>query len=593
MKRWSQVGLLLLWVGLFSCSKPAVVPVSQALADIDTLMQCQPDSALNRLLSYYDTVEDRHYANLLLSELLYKNDYEQTNRDELLDAMAWYDSVAEAHPHDKDIAFLDARCHYMNGVGYYETDSVVNACGEYLKALEIMETHFEEKDLVGYKAKVMALTYIHLCELFSDQYLSNQTILFGKEALTQCYRYESEPWHIAWLFDKIGLHYQIINQQDSADYYFERALVTIPDTNMVIYRDVVTARTVSSYEKDKNAQMALKQLYYLLAISENESEYLSRCLSIGGIFYNESLFDSACLYLSKVFDESIRINPKKQAAEWLVEIGSSQGMNTEQYADYLVPFANLEENKSDIKSQLAELYKTYSQQRLERQHRDKIHNYRIRVSLVIIGLLLALLIIVILLHSNKKKKQNLELQIKEETLAHEIQQKALSGRLKKSNETLRKALKSIKERKASKEFEENKVNRNSLERYNAFKQTPICRELFEMVEQLHNDKRIKLKTNLDVACYKSNALSTTQLVLLSKAVDEYFPVLYVSLKERYPFLGQKEWKFCLLYLLQLDKLSICVLLQEPYHTCRRYTLKLEQAFHCKHGLPNFLLEQVL
>ena len=50
MKRWSQVGLLLLWVGLFSCSKPVVVPVSQALAAIDTLMQCQPDSALNLLL---------------------------------------------------------------------------------------------------------------------------------------------------------------------------------------------------------------------------------------------------------------------------------------------------------------------------------------------------------------------------------------------------------------------------------------------------------------------------------------------------------------------------------------------------------------
>ncbi len=82
----------------------------------------QPDSALACLIPYFDTCcrdvacnvypenhngnsEDvaryvstnvafnRHYAHLLLSELLYKNDYAQTNRPALLQAVRYFDSL--------------------------------------------------------------------------------------------------------------------------------------------------------------------------------------------------------------------------------------------------------------------------------------------------------------------------------------------------------------------------------------------------------------------------------------------------------------------------------------------------------------------
>ncbi len=66
-----------------------------------------------------------HYFHLLLSELFYKNDYAQTNHDELLRAVNYYDSlVAEGGSRaDADLLFLDARTHYIYGVGYYEMDS--------------------------------------------------------------------------------------------------------------------------------------------------------------------------------------------------------------------------------------------------------------------------------------------------------------------------------------------------------------------------------------------------------------------------------------------------------------------------------------
>ena len=79
--------------------------------------------------------------------------------------------------------FLAARAHYINGVGYYENDSAVPACHEYLKALEIMEGRFEEKEMVGEKAKFLALTYTHLMGLFSDFYLHEQAIHFAKYSI--------------------------------------------------------------------------------------------------------------------------------------------------------------------------------------------------------------------------------------------------------------------------------------------------------------------------------------------------------------------------------------------------------------------------
>ena len=157
---------------IYSLGKPVEGPTTELCA-IDSLMWRQPDSALTCLLPCFDTCIDtkfcvstataynRHYAHLLLSELLYKNDYAQVNRTELLQAVAFFDSITQVPepvegPSNR-IAFLDARAHYINGVGYYENDSVVEACAEYLKTLEVMEEHFEDKDLVGHKARFMGL----------------------------------------------------------------------------------------------------------------------------------------------------------------------------------------------------------------------------------------------------------------------------------------------------------------------------------------------------------------------------------------------------------------------------------------------------
>ena len=148
---------------MVSCADDTVVPRSDgsSLAAIDSVMQQRPDSALALLLDCRDGVHivstdltDRHYYELLLAEALYKNDSAQANRKALQQAMAYFDSLAlplRDTPHafwrhcgldpqspdlNNNIIFLDARAHNINGVGYYENDSAVPACKEYMKALE-------------------------------------------------------------------------------------------------------------------------------------------------------------------------------------------------------------------------------------------------------------------------------------------------------------------------------------------------------------------------------------------------------------------------------------------------------------------------
>ena len=100
-----------------ACARPSQVPElevaeqsrsiegpSPKLVAVDSLMWRQPDSALTLLLPWFDscgdvsgnvyTTFDLHYAHLLLSELLYKNYYEQANRAELLQSEAYFDSIS-------------------------------------------------------------------------------------------------------------------------------------------------------------------------------------------------------------------------------------------------------------------------------------------------------------------------------------------------------------------------------------------------------------------------------------------------------------------------------------------------------------------
>ena len=281
---------------------------SPELAAIDSLMWRQPDSALAVLQQFAaspkaDSLDELngHYCQLLVSELLYKNDYGQSNRPALQQAVAYFDSliltlkdtptlkrlIAGTDPlsltRNDNIHFLTARAHYINGVGYYERDSVVDACKEYLKALEVMESHFEEKELVGNKAIFMALTCTRLTDLYADDFLQEQALDFGKLSLKYYQKYDAQPSHIAWVLNELGFIYDIMGQLDSSDYYYSCAVDILPDTINPTYRDITTRQALLSYKKDHQPEKSLALLYRLAQLAESNHELLARYLVIGDI----------------------------------------------------------------------------------------------------------------------------------------------------------------------------------------------------------------------------------------------------------------------------------------------------------------------
>ena len=579
MRHFCTIGTMLMIAVLAACNPSVVEPIERPcreLAAIDSLLWTQPDSALTRLFLCYDTVSDRHYANLLLSELLYKNDYEQTNRSELLEAVAYYDSVFDP--------FLAARAHYINGVGYYERDSVVLACKEYLKAAETMEEHFTEKELVGKKAKFMALSLTRLYSLYSNQYLHEQALFFGKASLVFYQKYNASPRHLALMLDEIGSHYDMMNNCDSAAYYYEKSMSVLPDTNSLTYRDVATRQAFLVYKKEKDPGRSLDQLQKLLGQAESPEERLSRYSIIGAIFYHEKLYDSALVYLNMVFQESQRIDAKKQAAEWLVEIYKHQGESPELFAEFLVPFANKEENKSAVKSQLSELYNNHKQRMTGYQHQHKLIRQARKTLMVIIVLFLVLLCFFVLYRTNKKKKLRLEAQIQEEQYAHEIKQKALSRRLKRSNEALQIHKKRASDLAKEAEHKRKQAVWSSLDDF-------IKEDICQIILALLANKIIKREAKR--GDYPELQLNDTQLQALSLAAEKHFSGFEKTLTDLYPKISRNGINQCLLYLLNLEDVQIAALLSCDYTTIKRRSLKMKEAFNTEKGPRQFVRELVL
>ena len=374
----------------------------EALEGIDSLMWVQPDSALKVMLEFAASPEadsldvfEGHYCQVLIAELLYKNDYGQSNRKDLLKAVRYFDSIVGmdgygTDAHDKADtrgvsvqereAFLDARAHYMNGVGFYERDSVVAACGEYLKALEIVETHFpgiETQDVaslqVEHLPRFMDLTYCRLAELFSDQFMQEPAIVCCKKALAYK-RIEPVPQlFYCRSLEFLGRQYSKLNLYDSAAYCFDEALRLLPDTNNLVYRDVVSQYALLKYETEEDGESFIQDLKCMMAQAADESERLTRYLTIGAIYMDKGLNDSALKYLTPVFmykDDDISV---KKAARCLREIYQSKG-DTEkaaQFAMYQAENESLERESNALASRLNDMFQSHIEWEKEKAETER------------------------------------------------------------------------------------------------------------------------------------------------------------------------------------------------------------------------------
>lgn len=404
-----------------------------SLQAIDSLMWRQPDSALVVMQGFAGSTEadsldvfEGHYCQVLISELLYKNYYAQSNRAELLQAVGYFDSILGMDGADtrgvspqrgaslrERNVFLDARAHYINGAGLYERNDVVNACAEYLKALEAMEEQFEESALTCKRAQFMANIYNRLGDLFSEQFMMESAITCYECALVYCKIETTSPIGIPNILYRIGKQYHKINEIGKARQYFGQALECMTDANNLVYRDIVASKAVSDYQYGIGLDQLMNELRRIIVLADDETERLNRFLTIGALFYEEGIYDSALYYLTPVFENTDNRLSQISAAEYMRNVYDSIGEMAE--VDVCIRFlAN--QKKSDgmtkaVVSKLEAMFKNYQDQKQEKQiaiEREKAMRKALGIIIPIIVVVLVVYFVLILRNKKQLKKQQEE-----------------------------------------------------------------------------------------------------------------------------------------------------------------------------------------
>ena len=440
-----HITLLLLSVILLSCTHSVITPspVSashEALADIDSIMWHQPDSALKVMMQFAASPEadslnefEGHYCQVLIAELLYKNDYGQSNREEVLKAVHYFDSIVGMDGADargvsaqKD-AFLSARAHYMNGVGCYERDSIIAACKAYLKALELMETHFPDLALQRSTATYgttalpsnrllwfMDLTYCRLEGLFSKQFMQEPAIVCGKRAIAIDTICPFDSYNTPALFLNLGLQYNKLYElnkepylADTAEYYFNEALRHLPDTNNRLFIDVVTQLELLKINKGQDFEPSIIVLKRIAAQTLDETERLCSYLAIGGIYHSYIQYDSALVYLTPVFENKKDPYRQKVVAPYLHEIYLNTGdtVKAALFARYIVDNTATEGESNAQVSTLNDLFQQHLQWEQDRAKAEKHHKKSVRLYVLLASLLVVVLLIGLFVYSYRKRKE--------------------------------------------------------------------------------------------------------------------------------------------------------------------------------------------
>jgi tetratricopeptide (TPR) repeat protein len=457
MKRLCVIGIFVLLV-FAACTSKAKVPEpavaehgrsvegpTSELSTIDSLIWQQPDSTLVLLLEYLsyrdamiassndamDTMKriqcvsttfDNHYAQLLASELLFKNYYAQSNRTEVLKAVGYFDSIVNvadgrnadargASPQrgasvQKRDAFLAARAHYINGVGYYERDSLIEACQEYLNTLRMMKSHFAENELVDKKAWFMALTYNRLGELFSAQFMQEPAIYCYKEALAYDRIAQVSPDKIANILYHLGKQYDKLNEADSAACCYEKALELLTERNALLYRDLISVRALFEYSSHNDTVNSLDSLKRMTAQATNETERLNRYMIIGGIYQDMGQYDSAKAYFEPVLEFEKESGMASVSARALREIAMSEGdtLKANQYATMLIEKNTTAAEKQAQVSKLNDMFQNYLQEKQEAASlREQRKAVRITLAMVMTLVVIAAVVVILMRRSHRKR----------------------------------------------------------------------------------------------------------------------------------------------------------------------------------------------
>ena len=523
-----------------------------------------------------------------------------------------------------DIAFLSARAHYINGVGYYERDSVVEACEEYLKALEVMESNFGEKELVGKKAKFMVYTYNRLTELFSSQFMMDPAIECGEQALRFCKIEPLGKYTAANILYHLGKQYDKMGESDNALKYYNQALIEVPDSNNYVYRNIMSNKTLLDYQKGLSCKQATNTLRSIMSQSENSEELFTRHLTLGAVLFEEGVYDTALYYLLPVYENKRDQGAQIQAAKYLRVIYDSLGdkEQTDGCVRFLADSKESEGENKALVSKLEDTYESYLNQKQQKKaEADRKKAVKKAISTIIpIAVVLTLALVVFAKLRSKKllKKQRAEAeqrlknvetqhlqwmsetkerQARELTAQIDMSEKEIAEIRRRHEEELEAERKKYQEerdallnRLQSKETKVFDLEKNLdqqreevVSRREDFLREPICQHINGLVHGRHITTRDTTFQHDDIA------LKEEALKQLKEAVERHYRGFDEALLGRYPSLKHSDLVQCHLHLLGMNEREIAALISRTYSGIKKKEVSLKEKFGVK-NVAKFVLE---
>ena len=285
MKSNTLAILILAYCILVACTRTS--PNAQ-LVQADSLMQKFPDSALRFLQKIrpeeLNSLEDRAYHALLLTEVKDKNFIQQTEDSQIRIAVQYYDSI-------KDIP-MQAKSYYYLGCIWRDKDKHPEALKEFFKAITYSKKANDNK-LTGY-------IYNNIANIYLSQRLHEQAdSIYQITEKLAIQEKDSNLW--ADVLSQRGM----IDINRGKKYYdeAEQKILTAFKISCHIAQKSMIAKTAYSlsllYGRMNMGEKAVKFAKLNIINQDNPNVAYRDFLILGEAYYKVSQYDSASIFLNK------------------------------------------------------------------------------------------------------------------------------------------------------------------------------------------------------------------------------------------------------------------------------------------------------
>lgn len=521
-------------------------------------MSSDPEQALVMLEKLGNSTElmnlkraELYEYHTLLAEARYKCDLEHVDLTELIEASAYYDSLTNLYPNNKDVLYQHSRVRYYRGVAEEEHENYKKAFTNYLESLKQIENipaiQSRSDEITHFKA----LIYVRLSDIlyWLDVY----------EAAIECLNdanklFESEDNQSAIIRNNImiAMMYGHNYDYDKSFQYLNLADSLLMDFNeeSPLKHDIERINASILYEMGYYEEPLAKMLNQYNTL-EYENLRMEAAGVIGDIYYTIGELDSALFYYEQYFPNNKF--SKIHSANHIIEIGLIMGNDEliKKYAPMLAEDTNKEIMLSFIKTELSSMYEEY---RINKRNENIYKNILLYLGIILI---LTLIFFVFGLYLLRVKKNKYDKELNEKTfyinsLQEKIDKKSTENKyIRQKITSLKSELQDIKTKKYLMHAPFDMKLKKLLD------EAPICKRLREI--NLDNS----IKTNVE---YPNLRLSESQEKEMVDLFNKTFNNTFNKIISGHEGLKQQDSVYLCLYLIGMDEKHISAVTGKTYNT---------------------------